>query len=154
MSKHREVLAMLAASLSVLGIANPTAAVKRPGAHCRESVQSTSLPEWARGGFSGGNPPYVYGQHARIIAVLFSPLSVDPQSKRSNKILWVSRPKLTKPGDLVIHARNLSTNETSQLKVAGGPGPSEIDMPTPGCWRLNLTWSGHSDSIDLQWRAR
>ena len=145
---------MLAVSLTSLGTANMASAEGRNGSHCRESILRSSLPRWARGGFVGGNPPYVFGQHARIVAVLFRPLSVDPQASRSNKILWVSRPKLTHPDDLLINGRNLSTNETVKLKVAGGPGPSTIDVPSPGCWRLNLTWSGHSDSIDLQWRPR
>ena len=37
--------------------------------------------------------------------------------------------------------------------VAGGPGPSIIDLPAAGCWRMALTWSGHSDSIDLRYAA-
>ena len=67
----------------------------------------------------------------------------------------------------------LSTNPASELRiaaqrmigqhlvgstvtrtVAGGPGPSIINLPTPGCWRLTLRLSGHADHIDLQYSAR
>jgi len=35
--------------------------------------------------------------------------------------------------------------------VAGGPGPSYVNMPSPGCWRMTLTWSGYRDSLDLDY---
>jgi hypothetical protein len=35
--------------------------------------------------------------------------------------------------------------------VPGGPGPSLVDLPSPGCWRLTLTWSGRRDSLDLRY---
>jgi hypothetical protein len=25
-------------------------------------------------------------------------------------------------------------------QVTGGPGPSIVDLPAAGCWRLTLTW--------------
>jgi len=37
-------------------------------------------------------------------------------------------------------------------KVSGGPGPSIINLPTPGCWRLRVRWSGRADSLDLRYR--
>ena len=36
--------------------------------------------------------------------------------------------------------------------VIGGPGPSIIDLPAPGCWRLALRWSGRTDTLDLRYR--
>jgi hypothetical protein len=33
--------------------------------------------------------------------------------------------------------------------VPTGPGPSTIDLPEAGCWRLTLSWSGRKDSVDL-----
>jgi hypothetical protein len=39
-------------------------------------------------------------------------------------------------------------------KVFGGPGPSIINLPSAGCWRLTLRWSGRSDSLDLQYQRR
>jgi hypothetical protein len=35
--------------------------------------------------------------------------------------------------------------------VVGGPGPSIIDLPAAGCWRVSLAWSGRTDTLDLQY---
>jgi len=35
--------------------------------------------------------------------------------------------------------------------VQGGPGPSLVDLPAPGCWRLTLSWWGRRDSLDLKY---
>jgi hypothetical protein len=35
--------------------------------------------------------------------------------------------------------------------VNGGPGPSIIDLPAAGCWRLDLRWAGHSDTVDIRY---
>ncbi|MDM4780918.1 MULTISPECIES: hypothetical protein [unclassified Micromonospora] len=34
----------------------------------------------------------------------------------------------------------------------GWPGPSIVDLPAAGCWRLRLDWSGRTDMIDLVYR--
>jgi hypothetical protein len=44
------------------------------------------------------------------------------------------------------------TSEPVRRTVAGGPGPSIVDLPAAGCWRLALTWSGHTDTMDLVYR--
>jgi hypothetical protein len=31
--------------------------------------------------------------------------------------------------------------------------PSIIDLPAPGCWTLHLSWSGHTDEIQLRYVA-
>ena len=38
--------------------------------------------------------------------------------------------------------------------VVGGPGPSGINLPAPGCWRLSLRWSGRADELDLRYVRR
>jgi hypothetical protein len=43
---------------------------------------------------------------------------------------------------------------TVSRAVPGGPGPSIINLPDAGCWRLTLTWSGGRDTLDLLYRAR
>jgi hypothetical protein len=71
----------------------------------------------------------------------------------SNKILWVSRVPLEPPSDLRISARRMRGRErlgpAVTRMVEGGPGPSTINLPAPGCWRLNPRWSGHQDELDL-----
>jgi hypothetical protein len=39
------------------------------------------------------------------------------------------------------------------VSVPGGPGPSIIDLPAPGCWTLHLSWSGHTDKLKLHYVA-
>lgn len=108
------------------------------------------LPEWARAGFSGDSSmPHVMGERGEIVAALFGhPLTVSRPEGPSNKILWVSRvPYPT--GDLVIQAKLDGTEVTESRKVQGGPGPSIIDLPRPGCWHLTLTWPEHTDTMGL-----
>ncbi|MGI8334574.1 hypothetical protein ACRYCC_31875 [Actinomadura scrupuli] len=121
---------------------------------CAVSVPSRVLPPWARTGFSAAEPrmPYVLGARGDIVAILFGdPLAAPPRRDLSNKILWVSRVPLV-PGDpLVVHARLDGTGTRVTRTVPGGPGPSGIDLPRPGCWHLTLTWSGHTDTMDLRY---
>jgi len=42
---------------------------------------------------------------------------------------------------------------TVERVIAAGPGPSIVDLPQAGCWRLRLTWSGAIDTLDLVYRA-
>jgi hypothetical protein len=35
----------------------------------------------------------------------------------------------------------------------GGPDPSTVNLPVPGCWRLNLRWSDHQDVLDLVYES-
>ncbi|WP_250006699.1 hypothetical protein [Actinoplanes sp. M2I2] len=123
-------------------------------APCGSPVRTDALPEWARAGFSGDGAgvQHVYGARGDILAVVFGfPLSAPPAEGRNNKILWVSRELLDRSGDLVITARLDGSEQTEQRTVAGGPGPSIVDLPRPGCWRLTLTWPGHTDTMDLSY---
>lgn len=71
-----------------------------------------------------------------------------------NKILWVV--KLPREGQpLTITATPLDHNGgmvTVNEPANSGPGeiyPSIVDVPTPGCWQLNLQWAGNHDTIEL-----
>ena len=35
--------------------------------------------------------------------------------------------------------------------VPGGPGPSFLNLPAEGCWRLSLSWSGRRDVLDVRY---
>ncbi|MCW2749351.1 MAG: hypothetical protein JWR83_461 [Aeromicrobium sp.] len=122
--------------------------------NCDSAVKTDSLPTWARGGFTPGDQaiPHVIGARGDMVGVLFGfPLSSPPSAGRSNKILWVSRPLLTTPSDLKIHATLDGTSTVADRKVVGGPGPSYVNLPKSGCWTLNLRWSGHVDSVRLKY---
>jgi hypothetical protein len=103
--------------------------------------------------------PHVLGQAGNIVAILWASrdaLHAPPLRDRSNKILWVSRIPLTGPDPLVIKgtlAGNAGNARTATVSVPGGPGPSIIDLPAPGCWTLQLSWSGHNDELKLRYVA-
>jgi hypothetical protein len=112
------------------------------------------LPEWARSGFSEPEPkaPHVVGDDGRIAAILFGdPLSSPPDRERANKILWVARDPVDGSSDLQIRAQAGDT--VVERKVAGGPGPSIVDLPHPGCWQLTLTWAGQKDRLRLAYET-
>lgn len=140
------------------GAQRATAAAGAPRP-CAPALERGVLPRWARTGFSSPRPrlPHAIGRHRRIAALVFGdPLVSPPARRRSNKILWVSRPRVDPIGDLVIRAQRRRgarrIGDAVRRKVEGGPGPSIIDLPAPGCWRFSLAWSGHRDTLDLRYR--
>ncbi|MEU4371579.1 hypothetical protein [Micromonospora chersina] len=129
---------------------------------CAARVEEGPLPDWADAGFSEETPrmPHVLGAKGEIVAVLFGhPLAVGRTEGPNNKILWVARPAATPSPDpsasatLVITATLDSTTTRVTREVAGGPGPSIIDVPRAGCWHLELSWSGRTDTMDLVYVA-
>ena len=150
-----------AAALALLALAgctsNPPPApaaspAPSPRSGCASPVRTDALPEWARAGFSddGSGTPHVYGDQDEILAVLFgAPLLSPPGPDRSNKILWVPKQPIERGGTLKIAATLDGTTVRADREVPGGPGPSGIDLPEPGCWHLTLTWSGRTDTMAL-----
>ncbi len=144
-------IAVAAAAVALLGA--PAAGA------CDGAVRTGVLPEWARAGFSDPRPriPHVIGRSGRIAAILFGyPLQSPPSTHRSNKILWVSRRAVRPLSDLRVVAQRIGgghrIGKPAARVVAGGPGPSIVDLPAAGCWRLELRWSGRRDSLDLAYR--
>ncbi len=128
------------------------------GSPCHAEVDQGVLPAWARGGFSSPRPriPHVLGSRGGIAAILFGyPLMSPPAEGRNNKILWVPRVVPRRVTDLRIAAQRWDGAQPSGPPVArrveGGPGPSIIDLPASGCWRLTLRWSGRIDTLDLDY---
>jgi hypothetical protein len=124
-------------------------------AGCTTAPATGPLPTWARAGFTGdgGGVPHVLGRHGDILGVLFGGrLSSPPAPDVSNKILWVSRLPLIPSDPLKITATLDGTAETADRTILGGPGPSIVDLPKPGCWHLSLAWSGHTETIDLTYQ--
>ena len=128
---------------------------------CHSVVHHGVLPSWARTGFSDPRPrlPHVLGRSGEIAALVFGyPLRSPPAKDRGNKILWVSRRQVKPLSDLRIHAQRMDgrhrVGRPVTRVVVGGPGPSGIDLPAPGCWRLMLRWSGRTDELDLQYAHR
>jgi hypothetical protein len=110
------------------------------------------LPSWATAGFSDPHPalPHVVGDRGRIAALVFGyPLQSPPGATRANKILWVTRRPPAALGPLRIQAR-LGSRVVTRT-VAGGPGPSIVNLPARGCWRVTLRWPGGSDTMQLRY---
>jgi hypothetical protein len=128
---------------------------------CHSVVHHGVLPTWARTGFSDPRPrlPHVIGRSGEIAALVFGyPLRAPPGKDRANKILWVSRRAVKPLSDLRIRAQRMEgrrrVGRPVTRVVVGGPGPSGIDLPAAGCWRLTLRWSGRSDQLDLRYVRR
>jgi hypothetical protein len=128
---------------------------------CHSAVREGVLPTWARTGFSDPRPrmPHVLGRSGEIAAIVFGhPLLAPPAETRANKILWVSRRPLKRGSDLRIRAQRMRGDKPVGRHVVrvirGGPGPSYVNLPVRGCWRLSLRWSGRSDSLDLEYVRR
>lgn len=151
-------VSMLMLAVPARASANP--AEMRPTVEaCQPRVVDGVLPSWARAGFSASRPrmPYELGEQGRIAAILWAdPLEFPPPRTHNNKILWVSRVS-SNGSPLVIDAQRMEGTKRVgtdvRRTVLGGPGPSIINLPAAGCWRLTLTWSGHSDAMDVRYVA-
>ena len=125
---------------------------------CTGQPPVSPLPVWARAGFSPPDQakPHVIGEAGNIVAILWEDrdaLHSPSLQDKSNKILWVSRIPFTAPNPLVITATLAGGTRTVTVSVPGGPGPSTVDVPTPGCWTFHLSWSGHTDELKLRYVA-
>jgi len=157
---RRRIVAQVAgtvAAVAVVAVFVPLGIGARPtapaaSAACAAEVAPSVLPEWARSGFSEPEPtmPYVLGDGGHIAAILFGPLTSPPEPGRNNKILWVAREPAS-PGPLLITARRSPDDPPVVREVPGGPGPSGVDLPAPGCWTLDLRWGERTDTVRLNY---
>jgi len=137
---------------------SPSARPVVPPPACRSEVRVSVLPVWARAGFSDPRPrmPFALGGAGRIAVIPFGSLN-SPPADHTNKILWVSHVPVRDVGsDLRIEAQRMRGTTLVGRPVfdtvIGGPGPSIVNVPSPGCWRFTLRWSGWTDHVDLQYR--
>lgn len=120
---------------------------------CVSKVIQDALPTWARTGFRGDGSgiPHVVSEHGDIIAVLFDyPPVASSDPNVVNKILWISRLPQQAMQPLTIKAALYGTGMSAAREIATGPGPSGVNLPKAGCWRLALNWSGHTDTMRLK----
>jgi len=153
---------LLVAALCVLISSAGSAGAASPGVRaCGSPVQTGALPVWARAGFHPPTQriPHVLGRSRAIVAILWAnPLEAPPPVDHNNKILWVSRHPVNSITNLQISAQRIRggrlLGKPVQRRVKGGPGPSIINLPSVGCWRLQLHWAGRKDSLDLRYSPR
>jgi hypothetical protein len=144
---------MVAAAVAVVALAVPVLALdgdngpEPAGYTCPAALTPDTLPAWARDGFSDpAVAPYVIGADGSIIGVVFAdPLLFPPAPDRQNKVLWVPREG---GGELTISGRLVPGS--APVVIESNTGPSILDLPAPGCWHLDLTWPGGSDSVTLR----
>jgi hypothetical protein len=126
-------------------------------APCSARVHDGLLPAWMRGGFSANaRTTYSIGRHGAIGAVLWNkPLNSPPAQHTNNKILWVPRHAAKSVAPLWIKMQRMDGTQLIGAPIhriiKTGPGPSYVDAPSSGCWRLTLTWSGRQDTLDLSY---
>jgi hypothetical protein len=143
---------------TIAGAASPAPA--RAGQECRTDYTRSPLPTWARTGFDPPTQPmpHVLSDKGDIVAILWAdhePLVVPPAADRNNKILWVARVASgVGGGSLRIEARLDGTGPVETRTVEGGPGPSIVDLPSRGCWSMDLTWGDDHDHLELEYAAR
>jgi hypothetical protein len=120
-------------------------------------------PTWTAAAWSDSSPgftvPYALASRNAAAAFLFSgALRAGHPTNPANKVLWVVRfPRDGHP--LEITAR-LSTDPSQVVRISrpadSSPGeiyPSYVDLPTAGCWRLELAWDTHRASVEVQVRS-
>jgi hypothetical protein len=145
--------AATAAVVAVVGFrvdpaATPPAA-PAPAA-CLSRVVTGVLPVWARGGFSDAQPvmPYVTSASGGVVAIIWEPITGPPKDSSGDKVLWSWRTPVT--GVHAVARLDGTGPAVSTFVDPGVTGPSSLSLPSPGCWRITMTWSGGSDTIDLQ----
>jgi hypothetical protein len=120
---------------------------------CARQPPVSPLPVWARPGFTPPDiaMPHVMGAAGNIVAILWATpnaLHAPALPDMANKILWVPR---VSSGPMTIRATLAGSTHTATVNLPNGPGPSYVNMPTPGCWTLHLSWGGHTDQISLRY---
>jgi hypothetical protein len=87
-----------------------------------------------------GDPPYLVAGTVRA-------------GGQSNKVLWISDGTQTGSLSVAAHPLNAESPEVRfDIPPASSPHgnfPSSIDLPTPGCWHLDLTLGETLATIDV-----
>ena len=118
-------------------------------------------PAWLVESGAHNNPngvPFVLAIPETAAGFIFGyPLRAGHRTSPSNKILWVVR--LPRNGSSLSIAGSLSGSDgpafSRSFPANSGPGeiyPSIVDVPEPGCWRIDLAWSGNKTTAYLEYR--
>jgi hypothetical protein len=96
---------------------------------------------------------FVQSRSGDVVGVLFGEqLWSPPKEGIGNKVLWVWRPiKSGAIGDVTMTARLAGTSRVVTTGLPRPEGPSIVDLPAAGCWRITLTSPRGTDTIDLDY---
>ena len=132
-----------------------TPAPRSPAPACDGKARMAVVPEWARAGFSDPEPvaPLVRSRSGNVVAILFGrQLWSPPRKDVNNKVLWVWRQPIEGgSGPVTMTAQLMGTDRVVTSGLPLPAGPSIVDLPLPGCWRITLHASGGTDTIDLDY---
>jgi len=144
------------------GTATPAAVSSAPPVptSCTGAVigQGNLPPGWVDVAGGHNNPtgvPFTIDQSQTVAGFVFGyPLRAGHPESPSNKILWVVRaPRAGADLTITAHPLGAAAPEVKVVQPANsGPGeiyPSIVDVPTPGCWVLNLAWGSHRAALAL-----
>ena len=125
----------------------PVPSSRNTGAGCAGTAVDTGpgLPSWAEVG--GGRIPWALGQPPAVVGVMFATELVargERPDGSANKILWLTRSPIP-PNQLTLRAQPAqSAAPVVSLRFPrveeNQQFPSIVDLPTPGCWRINVSW--------------
>jgi hypothetical protein len=129
-------------------------------AACAAGILRDQLPDWTASAASPdlGEQGFVLSREGNVVGVLFvTPLIAGERTDgANNKILWIM--KEPRNGSVLHIDAHLVGDNTAggsyDLPPNSSPGeiyPSIIDVPEPGCWRLNLSWDGNNATVDLEY---
>ena len=156
------VVAVVAAvTVGVLSAGRSDQVASPPGSPVAVStcgpLKTGPLPDWALSGFSDPTetPPFARSASGDLVAIVFgNPLRADPSAQGpQNKILWVTRTPPQATDQLTITARLENSDQVTEIDLHQAPGPSIVDVPTPGCWLMQLRWGEHTDTIALRYEG-
>jgi hypothetical protein len=127
------------------------------GAGCGVTAVATGqgLPSWADVG--GGGIPWAVGRPPEVVGILFATELVAKGERpdgSTNKILWLTRTPISsrlltlraQPADAAtpVVTQSIDAAVTDVGSAGYQQFPSIVDLPNPGCWRINLSWGAGS----------
>jgi hypothetical protein len=115
------------------------------GAGCGGTAVGTGpgLPSWADLG-EGGGIPWTVGRPPEVVGVMFATELVAKGERpdgSANKILWLIRATIAS-SQVTLRAQPAdAATPVVTLRLTGYQQfPSIVDLPNPGCWRINISW--------------
>lgn len=138
---------------------SPAAEAEKVAGGCGTThVYRGGEPDWLTRAGDNNNPtglPYAIADPPIAAGFIFGyPLRSGTPSNPSNKILWVvGIPRDGNNLAIEAHPRNASAPVVHMSFAAdSSPGeiyPSEVDVPSAGCWHFDLAWGPNHASVDL-----
>ena len=159
-----------AAALALLVAACGSGSTPRPESRNAASpscvptpVHDGAPPTWTAPAWSDSSPgfavPYALASGNAAAAFFFAPsLRAGHPTDPANKVLWVVR--FRRDGRPLNITARVGTDPSKVVRISrpadSSPGeiyPSYVDLPKPGCWRLELAWGPHQASLNVRVRS-